>query len=118
MDWQIYRRVVERRTYANGTTLESRTTFSRPETLTTDANGKPAVATLGYVVVDQTDAAGSLLTRQKHYFYGSAGGSLNNTAVNAPLRYTDWKEGKEWKTEVFDDDGTTVLTFPGLLAVT
>ena len=109
MDWQIYRRVVERRTYANGTTLESKTTFSRPETLTTDGLGKPAVATLGYVVVDQMDAVGTLLARQKHYFYGSAGGSLNNTGVEVALKYSDWKDGKEWKTEEFDDDGTTVL---------
>ncbi len=109
MDWEIYRRVIERRTYANGTTLESRTTFSRPETETTNGVGEVSVSTLGYVVVDQMDAAGALLGRQMHYYYDSAGDSLNNTAVNAVLAYPGWKEGKEWKTEEFDDDGTTVL---------
>jgi RHS repeat-associated protein len=101
MDWQIYRRVIERRTYANGTTLESKTTFSRPESV--------VGSTLGYVVVDQMNAAGTLLARQKHYFHGSAADSLDNTGIFASLAYPGWKEGREWKTEMLDDDGATVL---------
>lgn len=100
-DWQIYRRVIERRTYANGTTLESKMTYSRPES----AVG----STLGYVVVDQKNATGILLGRQKHYFYDSAVDSLDNTDVYSSFSYSGWKEGREWKTETLDDDGTTVL---------
>ena len=61
----IYRRVTERRLYpagGTGSTYASRMTYSRPETTSTNA---------GYVVADQLNNSGTLLTRSKHYFYGS-----------------------------------------------
>jgi RHS repeat-associated protein len=100
-DWEVYRRVIERRTYSNGVTLESKMTYSRPET--------GVGSSLGYVVVDQKDAAGALLGRQKHYFFGSAGDSLNNTSMNQPISYPVWKEGREYKSEMLGSDGSTVL---------
>ena len=51
----IYRRVVERRVYADGQTLEGRTTYS------TDTNP---------TVVDHLKPTGELLSREKHYFHG------------------------------------------------
>lgn len=91
---QVYRRVIERRVYSNSTTLESKTTFSRPDSTT---------GSLDYVVVDQLDANGTLLGRSKHYFFGNASVSLSNEL------YSGWKEGREYKTQSFASNGTTVL---------
>lgn len=63
-NWQIYRRVVERRIYPNGGTgssYESKMTISRPETIDASLN----IQSVGYVVVDHTNAAGNLLAREK-----------------------------------------------------
>jgi hypothetical protein len=48
----IYRRVTERRVYANGVNLESKTIYSN--------------AIVSPITVDVTDAAGTLLARSKH----------------------------------------------------
>lgn len=104
-NWQIYRRVVERRVYPNGgsgSSSESKTTISRPETIDASLN----IQSVGYVVVDQTNAAGTLLSREKHYYFGNAGSSLK---THSGVSYDSWKEGKEYKTEIFDTDGTTIL---------
>jgi RHS repeat-associated protein len=96
----IYRRVTERRLYPDGgtgSTYASRMTYSRPETLSSNA---------GYVTADQLNNSGTLLTRSKHYFYGSPKASF---AVS-PIDYAGWKEGKEYQTENFASNGTTVLT--------
>jgi len=94
--YSIYRRVIERRLYKDGVTLESRMTYSRPES--TSGN-------LGYVVLDQRNSGGTLLTREKHYFYGSASASFDQKAID----YAAWKDGREYQTEAFDSNGTTVL---------
>jgi RHS repeat-associated protein len=96
----IYRRVVERRVYdngASGSNYTSRMTISKPENATS--------GNLGYVIVEQRNAAGTLLTKEQHYYHGSARDSFDQD----PLGYGKWKEGKEWKTEVFASNGTTVL---------
>src|SRR5215203_4476916 len=96
----VYRRVTERRLYPDGgtgSTYASRMTYSRPETTTTNA---------GYVIADQLNNTGTLLTRSKHYFYGSAKLSFGIS----PVEYAGWKEGKEYQTENFAGNGTTVLT--------
>src|ERR1043166_2868297 len=95
----IYRRIVERRVYPNGgsgTGFVSRMTYSRPESSTTNA---------GYVDVDQYDAAGLRLGRTRHYFYGGARASL----FKEPTEYPAWTDSREYKTESFDTNGTTVL---------
>ena len=97
--------MVERRVYPNGGTgssYESKTTISRPETVDTSGD----VQTDGYVIVEQTNAAGTLLSRDKHYYFGSAGASLKKQAGDT---YPSWKDGKEYKTETFDTNGTTIL---------
>jgi RHS repeat-associated protein len=89
---QIYRRVIERRTYVNGTTLTGRTTYAESGQLRT---------------VDNLTPAGTLLSREKHYFSGDAAQSLF-----APVEgtfYSDWREGKETATEYLAADGVTVL---------
>ena len=105
VNWQIYRRVIERRVYpdgSSGSSYASKMTFSRPETI----DGSLAIQSVGFVTVDEYNSTGSLLTRQKHYYFGNAGSSLK---FHSGVSYTPWKEGKEYKTEVFDTNGTTVL---------
>jgi len=95
----IYRRVIERREYADGINLTNRTTYTRPE-----GAGSP---TPGYVRVDQLNSGGTLLGRQTHYFHGN--GASESILAFYPLGYSAWDEGKEYKTEAFDFNGTTVL---------
>lgn len=98
LDNQIYRRVVEKRVYVDGgNVFESKTTFSRPE----DASGTND----GYVEVAQYAYAGTLLARSRHYYYGMTTDSYL-WHLASPANYSKWQEGKEWKTEVFDTDGT------------
>ena len=94
---QIYRRVVERRVYADsGTTWQSRMTISKPE-----ENG----TNVGYAVVENRDFGGALLTRELHYYYGTA----KVDTLKDPTEPDPWKTGREWKTEVFDSNGATLL---------
>ena len=98
--WVVYRRVIERRLYPDGgtgSTYSSRTTYSRPETYATN---------LGYVMVDQLNNSGTLLTRSKHYFHGSPKLSFGIS----PIEYPGWKEGREYQTEQFASNGTTILS--------
>jgi YD repeat-containing protein len=97
----IYRRVVERRIYHEGNVLENRQTFSRPEST---LSYYPYWQNLGYVAFDQYDAAGTLLTRAYHYFHGDVSGSML-----APGWYPGVDQGREYQTEAFDTNGTTVL---------
>jgi hypothetical protein len=95
--WVVYRRVVERRVYpdgASGTAYATRMTYSRTE-----------AECAGCVKVDQFNAVGALLTRSKHYFYGSAAMSF----MIGPTDYPGWSEDKEFQTEEYASDGTTLL---------
>jgi len=95
----IYRRVIERRVYPDGdsgSSFASRTTYSRPETNTTNA---------GYVTTDQYNASGTLLTRSVHYFNGSPRASF----FQQPTEYPAWTDGREYKTDMFASDGTTLI---------
>ncbi len=95
----VYRRVIERRVYpdgGSGSGFANRMTYSRPETSTTNA---------GYVTTDQYNASGTLLTRAIHYFYGSARASF----FKQPTEYPAWTDSREYKTEMFASNGTTLL---------
>ena len=100
-EFEIYRRVVERRVYSDGVTLDTRMTYSKPESYSFPAG----FANAGYVVMDQYNSVGTLLARSKHYYDGSPRSSL----FQGPTDYPAWKGGKETKTEVFDANGATVL---------
>jgi len=90
-DYHIYRRVKERRVYPDGANLETYTTYSD--------SGSP-------VTVDQYAANGTRLSREKHYFYGDPVASLfNSTGISYPAKL----EGREYKTEAYAADGTTLL---------
>src|SRR5688500_17194366 len=87
-DGVIYRRVSERRVYANGSTLESKTTYSDP------AAGEQ-------VDVRVFDAASSLKVFSSHYFHGNALESMTSQ-YNTPVSYGNSFAGREYKTESFD----------------
>jgi RHS repeat-associated protein len=102
----IYRRVVEMRTYANAAdqnSLESKTTFSRPDYI----NSSGAVATVGYVEVDHKNAAGTLLSRERHFYNGGAANIFDSPYCPTP--YQRWQKGREYQTDWLAADGTTVL---------
>ncbi|MDX6501039.1 MAG: hypothetical protein QOG23_4299 [Blastocatellia bacterium] len=106
----VYRRVIERRVYPggeSGSAYESKMTYSRPETTTTN---------LGYVVTDQCTLSGitgqcgsapALLARQQHYLYGSARSSF--TRYQSAIAYDVWNDGREYQTDAYDMNGTIVL---------
>ena len=92
----VYRRVTERRVYKDaGTTLELKETYSRPEN---DSGGNQ-----GYVEVQHLAADGvTILAREKHYYFGSPKSSF----VEEAYQYSNWKDGKEYKTEFFEKNST------------
>ena len=63
------------------------------------------------VTVDVRDAFSNLVARRKSYFHG-AGFFFPVLFPSAPvwgLEYMNWKHGREYKTELFAADGTTIL---------
>lgn len=100
----VYRRVIKRRVYPDGgtgATYATETIYSRPESNFTGAS----TTNLGYVRAETRDAGGQRLELSDHYFYGSAALSL----FQQPYEYPAYKDGREYKTEIFAVDGTTVL---------
>jgi RHS repeat-associated protein len=94
----VYRRVIERRLYPDGGTGSSyanKTTYSRPESSSSNSG----------VVTERLYAGSTLINRSDHYFYGSPRASLNQQ----PTDYGSWKDGREYQTQVFDANETTLL---------
>jgi RHS repeat-associated protein len=89
--YQIYRRVKERRVLYDGANLEGYTTYTE--------SVNPAT-------VDQRNASGTLLSREKHYYYGNPLDSLFNAGG---VLYPGYREGREFKTESYAADGVTLL---------
>ena len=101
-DYQIYRRVLQRRVYLNGTTLEGKTVFS------IDPTGYPtSTPWTTTVTVDHRTPGDVLLAREKHYFKGNAVASLFESYQFDV--YSAWDEGHEYRTEALAEDGVTVL---------
>lgn len=96
-DYAIYRRVAERRVYENGSTLEQKMIYPRVAEINNNAESTAQVET--------RNSGGDLLAKTKHYYHGSARQSFSQSAIN----YSKWREGREYKTETFDFNGTTVL---------
>src|SRR6266404_1475571 len=89
------RRVSERRVYADGTNLESKQVYSATysgDTTTT---------------VEERDASNNLLAKSQHYFYDNPISSINYSYTSS-LSYSNWQEGREFKSESLATDGTTV----------
>lgn len=96
--FHVYRRLTERRLYREGHVLESRQTFSKPESL----NSSYQRSNEGYVEKTNYDANDHLLSSEKHYFYGGASDSFDLTA----LEYSAWRSGREYLSEFYDSAGT------------
>jgi RHS repeat-associated protein len=93
----VYRRVVTRRSYDDGSTMSAKTTFSRPES--TSGNSS-------YILIDQFKSDGTTrISQQKVYHEGFATSSF----TIGPTEYSPWKEGRELQSESIAADGTTVL---------
>jgi len=95
LDFGIYRRIIERRVYADGSTLEHKEIYERPAELTGASS----------VVIESLDAADNLLSKSKTYFWGSAKASF----LQQPLDYGKWRDGRAYQVETYDFDGSTVL---------
>jgi RHS repeat-associated protein len=98
VDFQIFRRVIERRVYADGATLEGYTTYT-PTLIS------PFPNLLTMVTEDHLNAGGTLLVREKHYYNGDPVKSLFQTGIDYPAR----AEGREYQTEQYAADGVTLL---------
>ncbi|HEY3104078.1 MAG TPA: hypothetical protein VGJ69_10825, partial [Pyrinomonadaceae bacterium] len=105
--WQIFRRVVEKRVLPDGVNVEGRTTFSRPESCVS-TSCTYGMTNLGYVDVDEKDANANLIARQRHYFNGGgAAYSITQHWIIPPI--VDDMEGRETQTEAYDSNGATLL---------
>lgn len=104
-DTFIYRRVIERRLYANGTNLTSTTTISRPEYV------NPYYQNYGYLDIKtytpDTSNSSNLASFERHYYHGKASSTFT-TANNNP-NYQPWTNGKEYKTEIFNPADSSLL---------
>jgi len=113
--YHIYRRVVERRVYpdgGSGAAYESKTIYSRPETL---VDNYPHIVTSGYVDITKSGQLGEFLSHTRHYYLsgdfgtegyvGSAALSLTN---RSPFAYANWREGREYQTELLNEAGQAV----------
>ncbi len=94
-EYQIYRRVIERRTLADAVTLEGKTLY--PITASGDFTG----------VVNHQNPNGISLGQEIHSFSGDAAASLFAPLSNAI--YSSWGEGKETQSIMLAGDGTTPI---------
>jgi YD repeat-containing protein len=94
---QVQRRVKERRVFKSS----ADTTPELTEKYTADFQGGASQQPETHVTVERKQGD-TLLSKTKHYFYGSV------RAMQLGL-YSPWKDGREYKTETFAADGTTVL---------
>jgi YD repeat-containing protein len=89
-NYYVVNRIAEQRTYDDTNNLVQKKVF---------------IATIGssgtVVDVEQLNPTGTRLTKSKHYFNGAAQGEYSYSVR--------WNNGKEYKTEVFDSDGSTLL---------
>jgi len=110
----IYRRVTERRTFADGTRLSSRQVY-KPDYSGNGSEAQPwrtnvTVEQYAYALAHNNNLMEELVSYDKHYFYGYPVASLA-PRVNSPYYfYSDWREGLEEKTESFQIVGSGATT--------
>jgi RHS repeat-associated protein len=95
----LHRRVVERRTYQNNTTMVDKMVIGRVSSDPYSVNSGPTVITV------DTYGATTLKNRAKYFYHG-------NPLPN-PYRdeiYSYWKDGFNYETQFFGQDGTTLLS--------
>ena len=99
-DSYIYRRVVERRIYADGVNLTSSMTISRPEYMS-----GYNINNTGYV--DVKTFAPQLISFERHYYYGQTTSTFSTLINN--YNYSSWKTGREYQTEIFSSQDSSLL---------
>lgn len=111
-DYEIFRRVVQKRVYRDGVQLEGVTSFSACAPLPTgsinscvQADQLDPNAEASSCAQPLMDKGYRLISRTRHYFNGIPGPGL----FTQPTHYTKWDEGKEFRTESYACDGTTLL---------
>ncbi len=108
---KIYRRLLERRVFPDGSTLGKKTVYERPERQVTESYSGVTFASDGYSQVDDfpSEVATIPLARSRHYFHsGAYGGAAEKLYYHNVMEgYPDQAEGKEFKTELLDN--TTLL---------
>ncbi len=88
----VYRRLKERRVYADGSTLESKTVYERP---TVAAPGLTAN-------VKAYDGIGTQLTNEKHYHYSDP---VTSILFSIPTYLSPWDDGKGYQTDAMTTAG-------------
>src|SRR6266404_4749323 len=111
-DWEIYRRLAERREYADGSTgstYTSRTVY----TATSSGPQAPRPWSTTVTVDHYNSGSTQVFARDKHYFNGSGLSSLFSSSLRDSRfdQYPAWTDGREYMTEAIDPSGsgTTVL---------
>jgi RHS repeat-associated protein len=105
-DYQIYRRVEERRVYKEGNVFVGKTVYSVTETGLFDP--QPILNWSTVVTIEQKDTDGiTTLAKSKHTFYGGALKSLFDTYGDHV--YPLWREGMERKTQMLDPTDDDVI---------
>lgn len=111
-DYEIFRRVVQKRVYKEGGQLEGVTSFSGCGALPTgsinscvQADNLDPNAEASSCAQPLTGKDYRLISRTRHYYNGAPGPGL----FTQPTHYTKWDEGKEFRTETYACDGTTLL---------
>lgn len=97
---QIYRRVIERRVYPNGssgTTYELKDVYANSEAIGTNSSIVTAESTASNGTVS------AVISRSRHYFDGSA---LNSLFTGGSSGYGPWYEGHERQTDQLDTAGS------------
>ncbi len=103
---KIYRRLIERRTYSDGASLESRFTYSRPEQISSGScpTMPAAASSIGFVEVEHFESGGNRINAQKHFYHGVASKSFYQNPVASPA----WIDGREYKTELLNGAGAVL----------
>jgi hypothetical protein len=95
-------KVTEKRIYSDKSSQDSLQTITKYNQVLTQ---NTTITT-----VDQTDKNNNLSTRTKSYFYGTPRYSdFGTPAFTPPYGMFSWKEGREYETDVYASDGTTLL---------
>jgi YD repeat-containing protein len=86
----VVRRLLERRVYPDGQTLERRTVYTA-----TDVGGDTVVEVM------HKNFTGQIQAHTKHYFESTSNSSFTRQAIAYPA----WQDGKEVKTQSYSDSG-------------
>jgi YD repeat-containing protein len=106
---QVIRAVMERKTYSSSTTLVGKQlmTYSFLSAGSCPVGGSSSLEATK-AEVEHQDGVGTPLSKEVHYYCDKPGSEPPGSEV-APLKWSAWKSGKEYKTEYFDANGTTLL---------